>query len=198
MLLDSNKVKKQTKGNEFVLNYIKKYEKFIAKIAVSVCHKCPKLEVEDVKQQLILSLLTTSTYDESKANAFGTYFSQIVINASFNIIKKYWQYKNRVNAESVSLDKYIDENKGNSSFVNFLKESEESYYNPKIYANRECIYEHIETIKKTFNEIETIVFNYYMEGKNVAEMATLTKKSKKTIYNALASIREKLKHEDFY
>lgn len=175
-----------------VIEYIKKYDKFIIKLAVSVKRKCPKLEIEDIKQQLILSLLTnTKNYKPYKEVSDGTYFSQVTINASLNIVKKYWQEKNRINVESVSLDNYIID--GPEQFISFVQESEDSYYNPHNYVRRNEIFSHLANTKKDFSRFENRVFELYMEGKTISEISKKVRKSKKTIYNTIASIREKLK-----
>ena len=43
---------------ELIVEYIIKYDRFITKLAYSVQRKCQKLEVDDIKQQILLYLLT--------------------------------------------------------------------------------------------------------------------------------------------
>ena len=43
---------------ELVLKYIKDYDRFISKIAYEVKLKCPKEDVEDIKQQIIYTIFT--------------------------------------------------------------------------------------------------------------------------------------------
>ena len=183
---------------ELILQYIKKYDKFITKMAFSVCRKCPKLEMEDVKQEFILTLLTcNSNYNKEKSSSNATYFSQIVINSSYNIVRQYWQTKNRINAESVSLDNYVSNHKDSNTFLNIVSEKEEGYLNPLNYAKHEWIKESVEKLKRKLNSFENVVFNHYMQGKDVSAIAKLTKKSKKTVYNTLAAIKDKMKNIEY-
>ena len=192
------KIKKRKENTELILDYIKKYDKFITKMAFSICRKCPKLEIEDVKQEFILNLLTcNSNYQKEKSPSKSTYFSQIVINCSYNIVRQYWQYKNRVNAEAVSLDSYLTDNKDSNTFMSFVKENDESYANPVNYAKRIWVKEAIEKLKAKLNNYEIKVFDYFLEGKTVAEIAKLVKKSTKTVYNVLSAIKEKTKDIEF-
>ena len=41
---------------ELVEQYLKEYDRFIEKVAYSTQRKCPRLEIEDIKQQLSMAL----------------------------------------------------------------------------------------------------------------------------------------------
>ena len=184
----------RTNLEELIVEYIIKYDRFITKLAYSVQRKCQKLEVDDIKQQIILYLLTRyKNFDVTLGTSSETYFSQIVINASFNIVKQYWQDKNRVYIEAVSLDNYIDENDCKDQFVSLVKEKEDSYYNPHTYVRRNEIYSYLSNVRQILTKFENKVFELYMDGKTVSEISSKCRKSKKTIYNTIAAIREKLK-----
>ena len=83
------------KGFEYqkeIVNYLTEYDRFLYKVALSVKNKCRKLEVEDIKQQIILVLLMNCEKYRSDANVKNSsYYSRIVINAANNIVKRYWQ-----------------------------------------------------------------------------------------------------------
>ena len=93
------KIENENKENEsYVLVFIKKYDNLINKVSYKVKTKCSKLEFDDVKQQIILVLLSNvKMFDASKNAAPSTYFTKIVFNAASNIVKKYWQIKNKAN-----------------------------------------------------------------------------------------------------
>ena len=50
------KIKKRKENTELILDYIKKYDKFITKMAFSICRKCPKLEIEDSLKEEVRNL----------------------------------------------------------------------------------------------------------------------------------------------
>lgn len=177
-----------------IIDYIKKYEQFINKVAFNVIKKCPKLEHEDVKQQLFLALFQSNiNYDQEKKTKNSTYYSQILINSSFNIIRKYWQPKNKVYAESVSLDAYIDDLECTNTFLSMVSESEDSYLNPQTYVNMVELQEFVDVVITKFNKKEKKIFDYYINGMNVSDIAKKTKISKKSVYNTLTAIKEKVK-----
>ena len=61
-----------------IVNYLKEYDRFIYKVALSVKNKCRRLEIEDIKQQLILVILSNGNkYDKLKSENHSSYFSQI-------------------------------------------------------------------------------------------------------------------------
>ena len=177
-----------------IIEYISKFDQFINKIAYNVVKKCPKLEHEDVKQQLLLVLLQSNLhYDFDKNTKNSTYYSQILINSSFNIIRKYWQTKNKIYTEAVSLDAYIDEQEGKSTFMNLVSESEDSYLNPRTHVKVKEMEDYLQTLIKKFNKTEKKIFDLYSDGLSVNEISKKMKISKKSVYNALTTIKEKLK-----
>ena len=55
--------------NEELIKYLDEYDRFLYKVALSVKNKCRRLEVEDIKQQIILVILTNyNKFDENKDN----------------------------------------------------------------------------------------------------------------------------------
>lgn len=179
-----------------IIEYINAYDNFINKIAYSVNRKCPKLEFEDIKQQILLALFTNvNTFDETRNASANTYFSQIALNAANNIIKKYWQIKNKINVECVSLDSYIKENDEHSGqFVNIFPEANESSLHPENYFRRNDLIHHIHLAMNNLTPFERKVFLLYMDGYSIDEIALKVKKTKKTIYNVLRVIKEKIKN----
>ncbi len=178
-----------------IIEYIRTYDNFINKISYSVNRKCPKLEFEDIKQQIILSLFTNvNTFDKTRNASVSTYFSQIALNSANNIIKKYWQLKNKANVDCVSLDSYIKEKEEQSGqFVNIFPEANESPLNPENYFRRNDLIEHIHLAMERLSPFERKVFNLYMDGYSIDEIALKIKKTKKTVYNVLRVIKEKIK-----
>ena len=191
----NNNNNKKKDINEEIIKYLADYDKFLNKIAYSVSKKCPKLEQEDVKQQLILLLLThAKSYDCEKDNGLiSTYFSQIVINSANNILRRYWQIKNKVYVESISLDNYLNKNIGNESFIDVVKESSEDYLHPENFLIRTEFFDEIDKILKSLSTFDKQVFKLYMDGLSIGEIAKRYSKSKKTIYNSLSHIKEKIK-----
>ena len=125
----------------------------------------------------------------------NTYFSQIALNTAKNYVRTYWQQKNRIHAECLSLDNIsydmmeIHEN----NIIDYIAEDEESYFNPeKYYENSEFLVK-LKSISKVLSSFEKKVFYLYFEGVTIAEIAKKCRKSKKTIYNVLSSVREKAK-----
>ena len=184
--------------NNKVIEYINKYDRFITKIAFSVNRKCKRLEVEDVKQQIILMLLTYSdNYSNDKyQNVNATYFSQVAINAARNIVRKYWQEKNKVNVECLSLDAFLYEGSDNDfTFLSLIKEQESSFLYPDNYVKKVEFENTIKDVKNHLSEFERKVFILYLDGKSIEYIANKLKRSKKTIYNALSVVKEKVKEK---
>lgn len=181
-----------------VIQYINKYDRFILKTAYNIKRNCPKLEVEDIKQQLILTLLLNyKSYDEEKSASCHTYFSTIIVNSASNIIKKYSLVKNKVYAESVSLDAYISENNENNTFLSFVKESEEDYSNPLVYLKTKETLNYLDTVFDELSDTEKDIFVMFLNGSPIVDIANKYNKSKKTIYNILAVIKNKIKDFEF-
>ena len=179
---------------EQVIKYIKEYDKFISKIAYSISKKCSKLEFEDIKQQMLLTLFNNcKKYNTDSRAAASTYFSQIIVNAANNIMKKYWQIKNKANVECISLDSFISLENAGITYQHLICEDQESYSNPEKAFMENEIMNSLEQIKKGLSPFEKKVFKLYVDGNDIEVIAAKVKKSKKTIYNAIASIKEKLK-----
>ena len=180
-----------------LLEYIKYYDRFIMKTVITVKRKCKRLECDDIKQQIYLILLTScQSVDVSKTDKFSTYFSSVVINAANNIVKKYWQDKNKVNIESVSLDAYYIENSEfGSEYISFVKESDSSFLSPENYYRKKELEENIMNFKSYLTLFERKVFVLYLKGESIEKIALKYKKSKKTIYNVLTAIKDKIKNQ---
>lgn len=178
--------------NEELIKYLDEYDRFLYKVALSVKNKCRRLEVEDIKQQIILVILTNyNKFDENKDIKYSSYLSQIAINAASNINRRYWQEKNRINISYVSLDAFLEDQK--VQFISLLKEDEDSLLYPENYYNVNEIERKIIDLKSNLSSFERKVFVMYLQGKDINQIASRFKKSNKTIYNALAAIRDKLK-----
>ena len=186
-------IKKATNNHEKVVKYLQEYDRFLYKIALSVKIKCKRLEIEDIKNEIILVILTNyDKYDDSKCIKYSSYYSQIAINAANNIVRKYWQEKNRINVTCVSLDEYVEEHK--FQYITMFKDEDESILYPEnMYALSE-ITRKISDVKSKLNSFEKKVFELHFQGKDVEKIAIKLKKSKKTIYYVLACIKEKIKN----
>lgn len=194
--MTKNNNNKKININEEIIKYLADYDKFLNKISFGVARKCPKLEQEDVKQQLILSLLMhAKSYNSEKDNGLiSTYFSQIILNSANNILRRYWQIKNRVYIESVSLDNYLNKNRSDETFLNVVKESSDDYLHPENYLLRSEFFNEIDKILENLSRFDKQVFKLYMDGLSIGEIAKRYSKSKKTIYNSLSHIKEKIKN----
>jgi RNA polymerase sigma factor (sigma-70 family) len=187
------------KGFEYqkeIVNYLTEYDRFLYKVALSVKNKCRKLEVEDIKQQIILVLLMNCENYRSDVNVKNSsYYSRIVINAANNIVKRYWQEKNRINVCCVSLDAFVADEYQNYQFITLFKEDDDSLLYP---ANMYTINEFNRKVKNVntyLSSFERKVFMMYLQGKDINQISAKLKKNRKTIYNALAIVREKIKEE---
>ena len=179
-----------------IVNYLKEYDRFIYKVALSVKNKCRRLEIEDIKQQLILVILSNGNkYDKLKSENHSSYFSQIAIHAASNIVKRYWQDKNKINVTYVSLDAFIDEDLHNYQFIDLFKEDDDSLLYPENIYNINEFTRKINDADTYLSVFERKVFMMYLQGKDIKQISAKLRKSKKTIYNALAIIREKIKEK---
>ena len=138
--------------NDELIKYLEEYDRFLYKTAISVKNKCRRLEVDDIKQQIILVILTNyKKFDETKDIKFSSYLSQIAINAANNITRRYWQDKNRINISSVSLDAFVDDQK--VQFISILKEDEDSLLYPESYYN-------ISEIERKIVDVKSILSSF--------------------------------------
>ena len=177
-----------------VIKYIKDYDNFINKVAHSVARKCKKLEFEDIKQQVVLQLyLNCNNFVEDGNATTSTYFSKIILNAASNIVRKYWQAKNKINVECVSLDSYLEQTNLNATFSNVIHDDEESYFNPESYFKLNHVVGKIDEIKEGLSRFEVKVFDDFLNGLSIKKIAKKYKKAPKTIYNIVCKIREKVK-----
>lgn len=187
------------KYTELVLNYIKEYDRFLSKIAYEVKTKCPKEEFEDIKQQLIYILFKKKENVRMDLQHMkNSYFSQIAINTAKNYIRTYWEQKNRVHAESISLDSFINYNsEGNDKrFIEYIAEDDDGYYNPEqYYLNNEAL-SNLKQFASLLTSFEKKVFYLFLDGDTILTISIKCQKSKKTIYNALSRIKDKAK--DFF
>ncbi|MCI5745378.1 MAG: sigma-70 family RNA polymerase sigma factor [Erysipelotrichaceae bacterium] len=188
------KIENENKENEsYVLVFIKKYDNLINKVSYKVKTKCSKLEFDDVKQQIILVLLSNvKMFDASKNAAPSTYFTKIVFNAASNIVKKYWQIKNKANIECVSIDSLIKED-DDGHFIELLSNETTSPLQPENYYIQCEFSEKLNMLLHSLSEFERNVFKLYLAGKDIDEIAIIMKKNKKTIYNVLAAIKSRIK-----
>lgn len=179
---------------ECVNKYLIDYDRFIIKIAGNVKHKCPRLEFEDIKQQLILSLLMNlKTFDMSKMDTSSTYFSQIIINSANNIVRRYWQLKNKANIECLSLDSSINDRIDEGQLSGIISDSySDSLYPDNYYSHHELL-EILKKVYKNLSAMEKRIFKLYMNGYSIDSIAKNIKRSKKTVYNAIANIKEMIK-----
>lgn len=179
-----------------LLEYIKNYDRFIMKIVLNVKRKCKRLETDDIKQQIYFVLLKScNKIDLIRTEKMSTYFSSVVINASNNIVRKYWQDNNKVNIESVSLDAICFEgNEENSqSYISFVRDDSDSFYSPVNYYQRNEFEDKLTKLKNSLSGLERKVFVLYLKGETIENISSKFKKSKKTIYNILSLIKEKIK-----
>lgn len=189
-----NSVEIQDEIRVLILNYIKLYDQFINKLANNVKHKCPRLEFDDIKQQIILSLfLNTKTFDMEHYVTANTYFSRVALNATHNIIKCYWQIKNKANIECISLDAYINEGDGTTQFIDLIYGEDNNEFNPENYYESQNLLNQISVVVEELLPFERTVFFYYLDGKSIEEIAAITKKTKKNIYNSLRKIKNRIK-----
>lgn len=193
--MTKNNNNKKININEEIIKYLADYDKFLNKISFGVARKCPKLEQEDVKQQLILSLLMhAKSYNSEKDNGLiSTYFSQIILNSANNILRRYWQIKNRIYIESVSLDNFLNKSYSDETFLNVVRESSDDYLHPESFLLRNEFFNQIDNVLNDLSNFDKQVFKLYMDGLSISEIAQKYSKSKKTIYNSLSHIKDKIK-----
>ena len=73
------------------------------------------------------------------------------------------------------------------------KESSEDYLHPENFLIRTEFFDEIDKILKSLSSFDKQVFKLYMDGLSIGEIAKRYSKSKKTIYNSLSHIKEKIK-----
>ncbi len=179
-----------------LMTYLKKYDQFLNKIAISVKRKCAKLEFEDIKQQIILALFSnTKTFNIDLYPSANTYFSQVALNAGSNIIKCYWQLKNKANVECLSLDAYIRDEDTEYPLSEIFADNKNSDLNPENYYLNNTLISKLDKIIQSMRPLEKQIFILFMKGLSIEEIANRLKKSKKTIYNFIRLIKLKLKEK---
>ena len=76
MKKDINKINtvedKDLEYQKEIVNYLKEYDRFLHKIALSVKSKCRRLEIEDIIQQITLVILTNSNKFDKKIVGGGS------------------------------------------------------------------------------------------------------------------------------
>jgi len=175
---------------QIILQYIKDYEAFLISIAKNISTKCPKLEVEDIKQQLIYVLLASiKHYDGRLGSAYSTYLSQIALNEGKTIVRRYWQDKNKVNAMSVSLDDYIRvENNGREN-INVVFEDDAVESNPISVYERNLVTQKIKKVARGLSKTDRKSFFLYLEGYTILEISRMLKCSKTRVYQVIKKVK---------
>lgn len=181
-------------SNELVLTYIKDYRAFIFKHASLVKQSCKRLELDDIIQTIYLAVLQAGhKYNGNSESNYVAYFSKVVINTCRTIVKTYFRQKNRPFNESISLDEFVNEEEKGTTYSEFVKDSDSSLLHPEVYLRNQEFVNKIEEIYESSDSFEKKVLQYYFEGKDIAMIATLMKKSQKTIYSVIARFKDKIK-----
>lgn len=135
----------------------------------------PSADRDDLVSEGILGLMNAvATFDPAKGASFATYASACANNRMLSALKKSARIKRR----EESLDS-VGPSSGSSP--------------EKIILDREALDEIFSEFSENFSEFERAVFSRYLCGEPYAEIAESLGVERKSVDNALARIRRKLR-----
>lgn len=187
------KIQLSAEEQENIEQIIFRYDGLLNKFSHLVYRRCAELDFKDIKQTLILRMVIAyRQFDHTQPDKEFSFFYQVLANESNLLIRKYYSPRNKIHLSLVSLDEFLDEEE-KTTYHSFLCDEETAYYNPEVMYSRKILQEKIEECYLCFSKQEKEVFDYYQQGKSIAEIAVLLSKSKKTIYNTMNRIKFKIK-----
>lgn len=149
------------------------------------------IEWQDLMQEALLgfSNAINSFRDEEDAK-FSTYATLCVRRKLINYINKFTTQKNYTMKSAISLDNTLEDS--DTNYMSFLQDN--SGREP---LNKMMIDESLKEVSNKFNNVltdeEKTIIDYATDGKKPEEIANLTNKSVKQVYNILYRARNKIK-----
>lgn len=149
------------------------------------------IEWQDLMQEALLgfSNAINSFRDEEDAK-FSTYATLCVRRKLINYINKFTTQKNYTMKSAISLDNTLEDS--DTNYMSFLQDN--SGREP---LNKMMIDESLKEVSNKFKNIltdeEKTIIDYATDGKKPEEIANLTNKSVKQVYNILYRARNKIK-----
>ena len=166
----------------------KKYENLVHKELKSVKRSAYALGIEwqDLNQEALVGFANAiSSYDERSDAKFSTYATLCVRRRLYNYVKKFTTGKSFAEKSAIS----IDDDRENIVTLKASTNSEP--------LNKILIDEWLVEVKKKINNDLTIeeqqIIDYAANGLKTEQIAKLTGKSSKQVYNTLYRVRKKLK-----
>ena len=180
----------EEENEDAVLSLIDKYDSIINKIVKKYYNRNVNLGIDekDLYQEGLLGLLEAiNRYDKNKEVLFKTYASKCIETNIITFIRKCARKKHSVLNDSVSLDKEIDED---NDVYTLIKDEE---FNPEERILFNSIIEETKgKLKETLTDFEYKVFILNVKDYKAKEIADITNKDIKSVFNALQRIRKKL------
>ena len=143
---------------------------------------------EDLLQEGMIGVYRAiSTFDTSKAE-FKTYVYTCVKNSILSCIKKSKTKKNQPLNEYVSLSGYVEGDSDKSFIIQDNKLGPE-----ELFIHRESENELNEIVKKILTKTEYEIFQCYIKGDTYSQISEQTKRSIKSVDNAIQRIKKKIR-----
>ena len=184
-LTDVELVELARKNNDAAMTVL--MERYKSKV-VAVCRSYFLIggESEDLLQEGMIAIFNAINSYNGQAS-FSVYAITCVKNRIISVIKRYNNLKNKPLNGYISLSGYSDSDNDKTSVIidgNFGPEES--------YINEESIFELQEKIKNSLSKYENSILTHYLKGVSHEEIAKITGKKTKSIYNAIQRIRNKL------
>ncbi len=143
---------------------------------------CAGLEYDDIIQECMVALFKAIlNYNETKGAKFATYAGVCITNAAVSATRAATRQKHAPLNNAVPLLHIKNDVKGVSPGPEDLIVENESY---------NCA---LKDIENRLSELEKLVLSAFLDGKSYIQIATELNVSQKTVDNALARVRAKLR-----
>ncbi len=166
-----------------------KYKPLVEKITFEVYKNCKKLDLNDIRQELILTFISAiESYNENK-RCFFSYLYICLHNRSLNIKREYFTIHSATNL-SVSLENIVE---GFDRRYGLILKDDGFITNPiMIYQINESKVEFKNNLSALSN-LEKNVLQLYNLGSNRKEISKILKISLKKVDNALSRAKIKMR-----
>lgn len=183
-------------NNEEATNILyDKYKNIINKTAYKMYnyYKNTGLEQNDLAQEGYYGLsLAIENFNDSMDTSFYTYAVTCIERKMISAIIASNRQKHKILNESVSLEKYNDDD----DIVEIQSLLVDNSYNPeKIILDNEGTLSLIEKIEQNLTDFETTVFELKISNFSYKEIAEILNKDPKSVDNAIQRIKLKIKKE---
>ena len=149
---------------------------------------------EDIIQEGMIGLYkAVRDYNEEKNTSFRSFAELCVNRQMITAIKAATRQKHQPLNSYVSLNKPVDEEESEQTYMDFLQSSSGSLLNPEallIGQENKSFLE--DQMVKNLSSFETRVLVLYLQGRSYFEIANVLDKPEKSIDNALQRVKKKL------